>query len=307
MTEQTITAFYDNRQDAADAIEKLISAGITRANVKILPETATATTATTTTARTTADDDGFWGSLRDFFLPDEDRHFYAEGLRRGGTMVTVRVEAAQADRAMSILEEHGSVDLDERETTWRKEGWKDYSTAAAAGTLPSYATASSTRATGGAMAASATDRSYAGAKNETDQVIPIVEERIDIAKRQVSGGRVRVRSYVVETPVSEQVTLRDERVHIERVPTPERPLTAADDALFKDRTIELNERTEEAVVSKQAFVKEELRLSKDATQRTETVTDTVRRTEVEVEDDRNKGLTTKETIERTGTTGTDRR
>jgi uncharacterized protein (TIGR02271 family) len=124
-------------------------------------------------------------------------------------------------------------------------------------------------------------------------VIPVVEEELRVGKREVSGGRVRVRSYVVETPVQEQVSLRQEHVSIERRPA-DRPISDAD-RTFQDRTIEATEKREEAVVSKDARVKEELVVKKDVDQRTQTVSDTVRKTEVEVEDERNARLS--------GTTG----
>ena len=95
-----------------------------------------------------------------------------------------------------------------------------------------------------------------------------------------------MRSYVVEQPVQEQVTLRDENVSVERRPV-DRPLTGTEDA-FRERTIEAESRREEAVVNKEARVKEEVVVRKDAQQRTETVSDTVRRTEVEVEDEAGK-------------------
>ena len=117
-----------------------------------------------------------------------------------------------------------------------------------------------------------------------EETIPVVEERLTVGKRDVNTGRVRVRSYVIEEPVREAVTLREERVDVERRPV-DRPATAADD-LFRERTIELEEHVEEAVVSKDARVTEELVLRKEASERTEEIADTVRRTEVEVEDDR---------------------
>ena len=116
-----------------------------------------------------------------------------------------------------------------------------------------------------------------------ERVIDEVEE-IRVGKREVSRGRVRVHSYVVETPVTEQVNLREERVHVERRPT-DRPLTG-DERLFQDRTIEVEETAEEAVVSKDTRVREELVVGKDVEERTQTVSDTVRRTEVEIEDER---------------------
>jgi uncharacterized protein (TIGR02271 family) len=91
---------------------------------------------------------------------------------------------------------------------------------------------------------------------------------------------------VVETPVQEQVMLRKEDVQVERRPV-DRPMAAGDDA-FRERTIEATETSEEAVVSKEARVTEEVVVRKTAEERTETVRDTVRRTEVEVEDERGR-------------------
>jgi uncharacterized protein (TIGR02271 family) len=179
---------------------------------------------------------------------------------------------------MDVLEEHGAVDMDEREAAWKSEGWTGY-------------TAGSTISTGANAGSDATALSgaTATARSETsravgDEVIPIVEENLRVGKRDVSHGRVRIRSYVVETPVSESVSLREESVHVERRPV-DRAVTG-DEALFRERTIEAEERSEEAVVSKEARVKEELVIRKDVEQRTETVQDTVRRTEVDVDDER---------------------
>jgi uncharacterized protein (TIGR02271 family) len=119
-----------------------------------------------------------------------------------------------------------------------------------------------------------------------EERIPVVEERLSVGKRQAGQGRVRVRSYVVETPVQEQVMLRKEDVQVERRPV-DRPMAAGDDA-FRERTIEATETSEEAVVSKEARVTEEVVVRKTAEERTETVRDTVRRTEVEVEDERGR-------------------
>jgi uncharacterized protein (TIGR02271 family) len=117
-----------------------------------------------------------------------------------------------------------------------------------------------------------------------DEAIPVVEERLTVGKREVGRGRVRVRSYIVETPVQEQVTLHQENVDVQRRSV-DRPVTDAE-RLFEDRTIEAVETHEEAVVAKEARVKEELVIRKSAEDRTETVHDTVRHTEVTVDDDR---------------------
>jgi uncharacterized protein (TIGR02271 family) len=113
----------------------------------------------------------------------------------------------------------------------------------------------------------------------------VIEERLRVGKRETSHGRVRIRSYVVETPVQDQVILREERVDIERRQV-DRPVGAAEDALFRERVIEAAETVEEAVVAKEARVTEEVVIRKQVEERTETVSDTVRRTEVEIEDER---------------------
>jgi uncharacterized protein (TIGR02271 family) len=87
--------------------------------------------------------------------------------------------------------------------------------------------------------------------------------------------------------VEERVALREEHVNVERRPV-DRPVAAGDDDAFRERTVEATESAEEAVVSKEARVTEEVVVRKQAEERTETVSDTVRRTEVEVEDERGR-------------------
>ena len=115
-------------------------------------------------------------------------------------------------------------------------------------------------------------------------MIPVTEEQLQVGKRAVDRGRVRVRSFVTERPVEQQVGLQDERVRVERRSV-DRPFSDCD-AAFREREIEAVERGEEAVVSKQARVTEEIQLHKDRDTRTETVRDTVRKQDVEVQDDR---------------------
>jgi uncharacterized protein (TIGR02271 family) len=112
--------------------------------------------------------------------------------------------------------------------------------------------------------------------------IPVVEEAIHVETRQVERGGVRISSHVTEQPVEQKVHLRDERVTVERRPV-DRPATERDLAAFKEGTIELTETREEALVSKQARVVEEVVIEKNVRERTETVRDSVRRTEVDVE------------------------
>jgi uncharacterized protein (TIGR02271 family) len=254
---------------------------------------------------------GLVGALTGAGIDEADAHTYAEGIRRGGTLVTVRAEEAQSSRVIDILDDEGTVNLDHREATWRKEGWTgryapDHNTGvtgaardAGAGIAGAASRAAdklgdAAHAAGSALGVTGDRRPAAAGPGSTartglvgsdsEERIPIAEEQLSVGKREVNQGRVRVRSYVVETPVQEQVNLREEHVSVERRPV-DRPVSGSD-ALFQDRTIEATEKTEQAVVSKQARVKEELVIKKDVDQKTETVSDTVRRTEVKVEDER---------------------
>jgi uncharacterized protein (TIGR02271 family) len=310
MANHTITALFDSRPEAERAVEHLVQQmGLDRNAVRVHAAGAENATAGTHERRS-EDHHGFLASLRDLFMPEEDRATYAEGVRRGGILVSVEVPEERLNDAAAALEDAGAVDLDAREAEWRASGWTGgmAATGATAGAAAASVGPSSDGSTtgvaaerGAATGAASTGAAAAAAARTGDtEAIPIVQEQIRIGKRVAQAGRVRVRSYVVETPVQEQVTLREERVQVERRPV-DRPVTDADAAAFRDRTIEATETAEEAVVAKEARVVEEVVVRKTADERTETVSDTVRRTEVEVEDDRTaaaRGTTTG------GTTGT---
>jgi stress response protein YsnF len=119
--------------------------------------------------------------------------------------------------------------------------------------------------------------------DQGEVAIPVVEEEIRIGKREVDSGGVRIETRVEETPVNEQVTLRDERVTVERraVDQPVDGATLTD--AFREGTIEVREHDEEAVVAKEARIVEEVVINKEVDQRTETISDSVRRTDVDVQ------------------------
>jgi uncharacterized protein (TIGR02271 family) len=281
---------YDTRNAAEAARDQLVALGIPGEDVTIR---GSGTAGTTTTAASAGEDKGFWASLGDLFAPEEDRSTYAEGLRRGGYLLSARVPDGMQDRAGDVLEQSGAVDIDERAESWRQSGWTGYQAGTAAAGMSSTERAGGAATTAGygtertgtaATGAGLTGERATRELREGEEAIPVVEEQVRVGKREVGGGRVRVRSYVVERPVEEQVNLRQERVEVERRPV-DREVSPGD-APFQERTIEATERGEEAVVDKRARVVEEVGLRKDVDTRTETVRDTVRKTEVEVEDER---------------------
>lgn len=120
---------------------------------------------------------------------------------------------------------------------------------------------------------------------ETDETIhvPLSEEEMTAQRRTVDKGSVRVEKDVIEEDVSLDVPVTREEVHVSRnvVDRDVRP----GDATFEEGTIEVPVHGEEVDVQKQARVREELEISKDAVQETERVTGTVRREEARVVDD----------------------
>ena len=271
MAQHNIIAFFETRADAERARDAIVADGISSSSVRFLPDTESGYTRSSTTASYdyARDEGGFYGMLGELNMPEDDRYAFAEGMSRGLVALLVMADEADYDRISDLLDRYGSVDLDARESEWRQSGWTGYE----AGTTA----ATTTAATG-----MASDRVVG-----RDEVIPVVEEQIRVGKRAVEGGRVRVRSYVVETPVEAQVDLMSRRVSIERRPV-DRPVSSGD-AVFREQTIEAVERREEAVVGKEARVVEEIGLRQQAEVHTEIVRDTVRKTEVEVEDERVEG------------------
>ena len=241
---RTLTALYATRAAAEATRDRLVNAGLSSSEIDIQDQ------GTYGSGTATEHKGGMLAGLKGMFGAHEDHHAYAEGLSRGHVLLSATVKDAEVDQAIDILEGSDAVDLEGSQAEWRQSGWTG-------------ASAAPVGATGG------------------EDVIQLAEERLVVGKREVERGGVRVRSYIVSTPVSEQVTLREETVGIERRPV-DRAVAAGEDA-FRDRTIEMRETGEEAVVAKQAVVTEEIALRKDVGQRTEEVQDSVRRTEVEVE------------------------
>jgi uncharacterized protein (TIGR02271 family) len=231
-----IVAVFDSPEKARAARNALMSAAISNDRMEIVEH------------RTNTDN---WTTLKNYSIPDEDCHLYAEGLGRGQAMLLIRCDAPEHDRVLQLIKGQNPIDIDDHASKWRAAGWSGR------------------------------------AEGAQEEVIPVYEEKLKVGKRVVEQGGVRVRVYTVEQPVQEGVTLRQERVAVERRPVDRAVGTAPGDA-FRDRTIDVQTRQEEAVVGKEARVKEEVVVRKEADQRTQTVRDNVRRTEVDVEDDRAK-------------------
>jgi len=258
---RTITALFDTRADAEAGKERLKAARLDADHVHIHSQESTGGS---DRPYSTHQDVGMWESIKNAFLPDEDRHTYEEGVRRGGFLLTADVDDDQVDEAVRALEDANTVDIDERANQWRSQGW-------------AYGAGNAGDTSGRSAMGGNTDRT----DRQGEQHIDVVEEQLVVGKREVDRGGVRVRSYVTETPVHEQIRLRNERVNVERRPV-DRAVTGGDDA-FRERSFEVTETGEEAVVGKTQRVVEEVVVGKTVDERVEQIDDTVRRTDVDVE------------------------
>jgi len=290
MPARKIVAVFDSSEAAQSARTGLIERGIPGEQIKITDQGSLGEhRLETPRAR-----GSFWAHLKEMFMPGHDLHAYEESVRRGGYMLVASVDETLADEAINCLDSAGAIDLDERQNLWRSEGWQPgVDTQGASGGRGAgegqFMEASGRAGTSGAGRVAATGESQSG---ESER-IPVVEEGLRVGKREVNRGSVRVRSYIVEEPVHEEVRLREEHVNVERRPVnePARPVVkGSPEDLLQERTIEVSETAEQAVVGKEARVTEQVVVGKSVKERVESVDDTVRRTKVDIEDER-QGVT----------------
>ncbi|GAB3200237.1 stress response protein YsnF [Pontibacter aydingkolensis] len=262
---QTVIGIFDYGVDAQMAAQELERNGIPSNNIDIAVRGAkdktnapnqnrpnpsnpnmggpTNTTATTGTTDNKRDND-FFNSL--FDSRDESSKYYK--VAKQGSIVTVHANSKeQATKAAELLDKCGAIDVNERSAQYRSMSSSDK-----------------------------------GKWTNSNQSIPVVEEKMQVGKREVETGGVTLKSRIIERPVEEKLRLREEHVHVERRPV-NRPANEKDMAGFKEGEITMTEHAEKPIVNKQARVVEEVRLGKEVEQREETVRGTERKTDVEVD------------------------
>jgi uncharacterized protein (TIGR02271 family) len=256
--QSTVVAVFRNSSDAEAAAEELEASGFTEDDIYI---NSGDRTGSSTDERSSHHEGGIAGWFKRLFGSDDesDRPYYENAVSGGNVLLSVDTDEGNVDTAADILNRHSPRDVHQEGGDRGSGVTSSASTNAAGAGTPSASTADQTRA------------------------VPVVDEELRVGKRTILRGGVRVYSRILEQPVEETVTLQEERVRVERQPV-NRPLKESDlRAGLEDEVIEVQEYAEEPVVSKEARVVEEVRINKEAAQRQQTVKDTVRRTEVNVE------------------------
>lgn len=258
---QSVVAVFENRTEAESARHELIAQGIPmdRTELYLGTDADPAPGARSQGEPPEQSEGGIGHFFRSMFGLEDDRpDHYEEAARRGhATLIAHAADEEESDRIQQLLERHNAIDIDEQASQWQSEGQRQ------ARQMPQ-----------GMSDAASTDTAS----------IPVIEEELQVGKREVERGRVRVYSRVMERPVEESVTLREESASISRQPV-DRPATEADMRAFQEGSMEIRETAEVPVVQKQARVVEEVEVGKQVQERTEKVRDSVRKTEVQVEED----------------------
>ncbi|GAB3544376.1 DUF2382 domain-containing protein [Spirosoma fluminis] len=278
MAQQTVIGVFDSAAEAQRAVDQLVSSGFSRDSIDLSAQTTSDYSDSST--QVDRDDDhnsgigGFFSSL--FGGDDDDNTRKYTSVAERGSVVTVHAQSEdEAERAADLLDEYGAVDIDERANQYGTSSYNTTLSDATAG----YTTGSVADTTDYVDTTDTTNRL---ADTGRDQTIKVIQENLEVGKREVERGGVRVRSRIIERPVEESLRLREERVRIQRTPV-NRPATAADLDAFQEGQIQVTEHAEVPVVSKTANVVEEISVGKEVNERVETIRDTVRNTDVEVE------------------------
>ncbi|HWF48244.1 MAG TPA: YsnF/AvaK domain-containing protein [Bryobacteraceae bacterium] len=297
-TQTTLVAVFPTTAEAEAAAEELQAVGVHRDHI-LVTSTNAANVCQPSTATGTAYREGgisgIKGWWRSLFGDDEnvnERSRYEDAVKRGNVLLSVDTTDQNENDVANIINRHSPINVHEEgpnsamtrasaqgvgnsipthitlpEETPRREPPASGATAAQSGSAtkaPSSSAAANTVGTGNANA------------------IPVTTEELKVEKRRVLRGGVRVYSRVVEKPVEERIRLRDEHVRVERR-TVDRPAAETDLRPGQEQVIEVKEFGEVPLVSKQVRVVEEIRVNKQFSERVETVRDTVRHTEVDVQ------------------------
>src|ERR1700743_465125 len=256
MSYEKIVTLFDTAQHAEAAKSNLAKAGFSTDDMSIvsgaeLPKSGNALR-----------EPGLWHRLFGGDIEQHEAEVYSKAVETGGVVLTVRAAEEEVPKAMGILNQHTLVDVQER--------------AVKHGLLEEHAVEPVAPAVAAAIPAKPI-----AADVSKDQVLRLAEEQLEIGKKLVEQGTTRIRRFVTEKPVEASVTLHEEHAEVVRraVTDP----SYVQDIDWSDTTVEILETAEEAVVNKTSRVVEEVAVGKTGSDHVQTVHDTVRRQQVEVE------------------------
>lgn len=259
----TVVGLFENRSQAQQAMQELIQHGFIQDDIDL--SNRSYSDSTEAAADTSSPNAGIGDSISNFFnsLFGDDpgaATIYTNAARDADAILTVQADSEERAReAAEIFDNYGAIDVDSRYSQYNESNYTE---------AQNYDN----------------QQNYAGTSDlKSDAAIPVIEEQLQVGKREVERGGARIKSRIVEKPVEANVRLREEHIVVNRHPV-NREVTQADLNNFSEGEFELTERAEVPVVGKQARVVEEVEVGKQVEEREQTIRDTVRRTDVEVEE-----------------------
>ncbi|NML60166.1 DUF2382 domain-containing protein [Massilia sp. RP-1-19] len=241
----TLVAVFDNRSDAQKAMDDLLASGFSRSDLR-LSEGGTQTE----TAASGADlheDESFSDSIKHFFADlfgsDRSRRLgqYSEAIARGHYVLTVTApNEPEVERAADLVERYGPLDIDETSSAWPSASAAGSTAGMSAGIQQQSASMSQQSGQGPAQASTGSSMQFASTESQS---IPVVQEQPKVGKREVQRGGVRIFTYGVETPVDESVNLREEQVTVQRRAT-DKMVDPAEVPAFQENVKDTLRRTE---------------------------------------------------------------
>lgn len=260
---EKVVSVYDNVDKAKSALNVLKTSGIDTSHVSILDRG-------TLGSGVDQGHVGLWRRLFGENVWEHEAAVYGDTIKRGGAVLAVRAPKENVAKIMSILDAHKPVDVHDHA---EKIGSEVPTEAKALVTAPG--TTTSRGDIRGDVRESRAD------KGRDQEVVRLAEEQLNVGKRIFETGTTRIRRFVTERPVEAKVTLHEEHATVLRRAVSDPGYIK--DIDWSDKEYEVTETAEQPVVSKTARVVEEVAFGKEGTDRTETVRDTVRRQQVDVE------------------------
>jgi len=261
---EKIVTLYDTTEHADAARANLMHAGfsgndISTVSANALPKSGTALR-----------EPGLWQRLFGHGIEEHEASVYAKAVESGGTVLTVRAAHEEIPRAMGILNQHNVIDVRDRAIETGA-----FSKSQAAGT-PLGAPAAGTPM--GPVPVPAKPITTDLGKQ---QVMRLAEEHLDVGKRLIEQGTTRIRRFITQQPVEQKISLHEEHAEVVRRAIADPNYVR--DVDWSDETVEIRETAEEPMVSKTARVAEEIVIGKTGSDHVETIRDTVRKQQAQVE------------------------
>ncbi len=266
MTYETLVAVYDTPDHADAAVKALKAAGFAESDISIFD--GDRLKGGKVTMSSGVRETGLWHRLFGTDVYEHEADVYGQTIEDGGVVISVRVPANEVAHATAVLNIHRPVDVHDRAVT----------AGVARRPMSTRSKRSSTLFPLAAMQQVAVSPKLAAAQPD---VLRLAEEHLEVGKEMAETGRTRIRRFVTEREVAQDVTLHEEHAEVLRKAISDPKYVAEID--WADGTIEVIETAEHALANKTARIVEEVSLKKIGSDHVETIRDKIRRQQVEIE------------------------